>query len=369
MANITQMKRGLSLRPTYDQVLLAYLSGEPNIKKPDRTARFVRESPQYQDLLKMDFIELEKQQSNILKEHKRNIILREQASLSSSDQDFKSVLASEGGDMSGVSEQVQADLNQERERSARIFDISDLMDAQLEQMQVDEEQKSQTAQAMSNSDLSQVMQRQNYTFDSVQSRPPKRDAVDDQMPKAKVKAIAGYVSQKRDADDDRTPKAKARTSLQYFDPQTSAAASSSSLPISQPMAAPPASATSSKSASPPTQPTPSQLGARSKAVSRRTQPSPSQLGARSKSVSPPTQPTPSQLGARSKSVSPPTQPTPSQVGARSKSTNPPRTRSMQEEREQFLRGMTVTALQADLRGLGLRTTGRKDELIQRLLNH
>ena len=54
MATLSQMKKGLSLRPTYDQVLLAYLSGT-HIEKPDRTARFIRESPQYQDLLKTDF--------------------------------------------------------------------------------------------------------------------------------------------------------------------------------------------------------------------------------------------------------------------------------------------------------------------------
>ena len=52
MATLKQMKRGLELRPTYEQVLASYLSGGPVIKKPDRTAQFIRESPQYQDLLK-----------------------------------------------------------------------------------------------------------------------------------------------------------------------------------------------------------------------------------------------------------------------------------------------------------------------------
>ena len=56
MATIAQMRYGLTLRPTYDQVLNSYLSGGPQIKKPDRTATFIRASPQYQNLLKTDFI-------------------------------------------------------------------------------------------------------------------------------------------------------------------------------------------------------------------------------------------------------------------------------------------------------------------------
>ena len=60
------MKRGLSLNPTYDQVLNNYLSGGPYIKKPNRVASFIRASPQYQDLLKNDFIDLQKQQNDML---------------------------------------------------------------------------------------------------------------------------------------------------------------------------------------------------------------------------------------------------------------------------------------------------------------
>ena len=66
MASLSQMKKGLSLRPTYDQVLLSYLKGV-DIPKPDRTARFIRESLQYQNLLPNDFIDLQKQENNILK--------------------------------------------------------------------------------------------------------------------------------------------------------------------------------------------------------------------------------------------------------------------------------------------------------------
>ena len=64
------MKRGLSLNPTYDQVLNTYLSGAPNIKKPNRVASFIRASPQYQDLLKNDFIDLQRQQNNDFEKEK-----------------------------------------------------------------------------------------------------------------------------------------------------------------------------------------------------------------------------------------------------------------------------------------------------------
>ena len=95
MASLSQMKKGLSLRPTYDQILLSYLSGGPDIKKPDRTARFIRESPQYQDLLKTDFIDLQKQQNNILKAQKKDVLLKEM--VASSESDMKSVKSSVNG--------------------------------------------------------------------------------------------------------------------------------------------------------------------------------------------------------------------------------------------------------------------------------
>ena len=71
MATLSQMKKGLTLRPTYDQVLLSYLNGI-NIPKPDRTAGFIRDSLQYQNLLSNDFIDLQKQENNILKAQKRD---------------------------------------------------------------------------------------------------------------------------------------------------------------------------------------------------------------------------------------------------------------------------------------------------------
>ena len=86
MASLSQMKKGLTLRPTYDQVLLSYLKGI-DIPKPDRTARFIRESLPYQDLLKTDFIDLQKQQNNILKAQKIDFLLKEM--VASGDSDMK----------------------------------------------------------------------------------------------------------------------------------------------------------------------------------------------------------------------------------------------------------------------------------------
>ena len=73
MTTLTQMKRGLELRPSYNEVLNQYLSGGPEIKKTNRTAQFIRESPQYQELFKINFIGLQKQQENILKEQKKQL--------------------------------------------------------------------------------------------------------------------------------------------------------------------------------------------------------------------------------------------------------------------------------------------------------
>jgi len=61
MATLSQMKKGLTLRPTYDQVLLSYLKGV-DIPKPDRTATFITKPLQYQNLLSNDFIDLQKQE-------------------------------------------------------------------------------------------------------------------------------------------------------------------------------------------------------------------------------------------------------------------------------------------------------------------
>ena len=61
MATLKQMKNGLTLKPSYEQVLSSYLSGGPSISTPNRLAGKIRESLQYQDLLKINFIGLQEQ--------------------------------------------------------------------------------------------------------------------------------------------------------------------------------------------------------------------------------------------------------------------------------------------------------------------
>ena len=144
MATLKQIKRGLSLRPTYDEVLISYLSGGPDIKKPDRTASFIRESPQYQDLLKTDFLELQKQQNDMLQSQRKNIILKEIASQTGSD--VKSVLASESPAESVASQQVQSDLSAVSYQSNlgdELMDEIEFLDER--QRQRDEEKKQQMA--------------------------------------------------------------------------------------------------------------------------------------------------------------------------------------------------------------------------------
>ena len=127
MASLSQMKKGLSLRPTYDQILLSYLSGGPDIKKPNRTGRFIRESPQYQDLLKTDFIDLQKQQNNILKAQKKDVLLKEMAASDTSS--MKSVLASKNGNGdSAVYKSLDSDLESLNSHDQQIGDIIGDMD-------------------------------------------------------------------------------------------------------------------------------------------------------------------------------------------------------------------------------------------------
>ena len=138
MATLSQMKKGLTLRPTYDQILLSYLSGGPDIKKPDRTARFIRESPQYQDLLKTDFIDLQKQQNNILKAQKRDVLLKEMATSTSDVSSMKSVLASVNGNGdSAAYKSLELDLSAISASSA----IDDTLEEMYERLDDYDEQK------------------------------------------------------------------------------------------------------------------------------------------------------------------------------------------------------------------------------------
>ena len=139
MATLKQMKRGLELRPTYDEVLNSYLSGGPNIKKPDRTASFIRESPQYQDLLKTDFIDLQKQQNDMLQTQRKHIVLKEQASQTGSD--MKSVLASESSAVSEASQQVQSDLSALSRQDTELQFMYESYDDFLKELEEDKEYK------------------------------------------------------------------------------------------------------------------------------------------------------------------------------------------------------------------------------------
>ena len=113
MVTINQMKRGLALSPTYDQVLNSYLSGAPDIKKPNRVASFIRASPQYQDLLKNNFIDLQTQQNDMLKKDRTHILMKEQSSGS----DMKSAIASQSPSVSEASQHNQSDLSEVSYRS------------------------------------------------------------------------------------------------------------------------------------------------------------------------------------------------------------------------------------------------------------
>ena len=139
MATLTQMKRGLSLRPTYAQVLNSYLSSGPDIKKPDRIASFIRESPQYQDLLKDDFIDLQKQQNDMLKSQRKQIVLKEQASQSGSD--MKSIIASESPAESSASLQQLSDLSALSKHDTELQFAYEDYDAFLSELEEDKEYK------------------------------------------------------------------------------------------------------------------------------------------------------------------------------------------------------------------------------------
>ena len=77
MATLKQMKNGLTLKPSYEQVLSSYLSGGPSIPTPNRLASKIRESPQYQDLLKINFIGLQEQAEKTRQNQKRETVIHE----------------------------------------------------------------------------------------------------------------------------------------------------------------------------------------------------------------------------------------------------------------------------------------------------
>ena len=133
MAKTMSRYQGLTRRDTYEEILSYLEQGGPNIPFPDRTASFIRASPEYQNLLTYDFIDIQKQQENMLKQQKKNIIIKEQASQSGSD--MKSVLASESPQaVSAASEEVQSDLSAISAADITAEDIWGEMDEQINQM-------------------------------------------------------------------------------------------------------------------------------------------------------------------------------------------------------------------------------------------
>jgi hypothetical protein len=145
------MKRGLSLSPTYDQVLNSYLSGGPDIKKPNRVASFIRASPQYQDLLKTDFIDLQKQQNDMLKKDRTHLLMKEQSSQAGSD--MKSAIASQSPAVSEASQHIDSDLSAVSLQSGKADDWWQMMDDQLDEMTAEEEKKKQRMAAKGKADM------------------------------------------------------------------------------------------------------------------------------------------------------------------------------------------------------------------------
>jgi len=100
---------GLQKRETYDEIL-GYLErgggAGIDIAFPNRQASFIRNSPQYQNMLTLDFVDLQQQQENLLKQQRRDIIVKEQSSNTSS---MKSALASETPSESAASQQIESD--------------------------------------------------------------------------------------------------------------------------------------------------------------------------------------------------------------------------------------------------------------------
>ena len=110
--------QGLNKRETYDEIL-GYLEAGGgagiDIPYPNRTASFIRASPQYQNLLTYDFVDLQKQQENVLKQQKRDIIVKEQAS----DSSVKSIVASTPAEVSAATPELEEDLTMVSAASGR----------------------------------------------------------------------------------------------------------------------------------------------------------------------------------------------------------------------------------------------------------
>jgi len=131
---------GLSKRETYDEIL-GYLErgggAGIDVAFPNRQASFIRNSPQYQNILTLDFVDLQKQQENMLKQQKRDVIVKEQAS----DSSMKSVLASESSSMSSAEEAQASDLSALSRRDTELKFEYESYDDFLNELEEDKEYK------------------------------------------------------------------------------------------------------------------------------------------------------------------------------------------------------------------------------------
>lgn len=236
---------GLKKRTNYDTLIDELLAGGPKIKVPDRTATFIRQSPEYQNLLKEDFIELEKDKERLFKEQRKQLLIQEKAGGENSSLKSESVYQSPRESL--ASQQLKNDLSAVREHQARQSDTGDFIDNEIQQMEVDEENKQQRTQALVSSHLSEVRQEHNY----LGGIPNKLQTLADVGTLAGVGATAaGYslapgVAAGIAGLNLAATGTKAASSFLSPDPQTQAAASSSSQPPPAQMGA------SSKSANPP----------------------------------------------------------------------------------------------------------------------
>ena len=244
---MAEMRYGLTRRPTYDEVLNSYLSGGPNIKKPDRTATFIRASPQYQNLLKNDFVDLQRQQNNILTTQKRDIIVKEQ--VAKTDSDMQSVMARQQSFESAVSQHTFDELMSLTDQTLREDDLLNIFMASAEEEKENKEAKLQRMAAKGKADMDTYIgntQSLNDKFLAAQATGTeiltgggKYDAVAegqrlDQLrvlPKG-IKNPPPYISELPKEEEERE-KIRRRIGLTAFDPQTrfargSASSSSSS---------------------------------------------------------------------------------------------------------------------------------------------
>ena len=138
------MYQGLNRRETYEEIL-GYLErgggAGVDIPLPNRQASFIRASPQYQNLLTLDFVDLQNQQENLLKQQKREIIVKEQSS--GSNASMKSAEASSSPAESVASQQLNSDFSSLGDADDIQYEHYATMDDYLRDMDEEEDKKKQ----------------------------------------------------------------------------------------------------------------------------------------------------------------------------------------------------------------------------------